>query len=76
MTTVAGASTSNASAAIAKVDPLSQSTYCGGFVGAGISTTQAKKAGHRIFISGANSLLGHTLFDELRNDHIAIQPDA
>lgn len=35
-----------------------------------------KKAGLRVFLSGANSLLGHALFDELRNDHIAIQPDA
>ena len=28
--------------------------------------------GNRIFISGVNSLLGHSLFEELRNDHIAI----
>jgi len=28
--------------------------------------------GHRIFISGVNSLIGHSLFEELRNDHIAI----
>ena len=26
----------------------------------------------RIFISGANSLLGNSLFEEFRNDHIAI----
>lgn len=26
----------------------------------------------RIFISGVNSLLGHSLFEELRNDHLAI----
>ena len=31
-----------------------------------------KKAGLRIYLGGANSLLGHALFDELRNDHIAI----
>ena len=39
---------------------------------------QAKviKPSQRIFISGANSLLGHSLFEELRNDHIAIMPDA
>lgn len=35
-----------------------------------------KKPGKRIFVSSANSLLGQALFDELRNDHIAIQPDA
>ena len=28
--------------------------------------------GHRIFINGVNSLIGHSLFEELRNDHIAI----
>lgn len=28
--------------------------------------------GHRIFINGINSLIGHSLFEELRNDHIAI----
>ena len=26
----------------------------------------------RFFVSGVNSLLGHSLFEELRNDHIAI----
>ena len=31
-----------------------------------------KKQAKRYFISGANSLLGHALFEELRNDHIAI----
>ena len=35
-----------------------------------------KKPAMRVFISGANSLLGHSLFEELRNDHIAIQPDS
>ena len=35
-----------------------------------------KKAGMRIFLSGANSLLGHSVFEELRNDHIAIQNDS
>jgi hypothetical protein len=28
--------------------------------------------GLRIFISGVNSLIGHSIFEELRNDHIAI----
>lgn len=28
--------------------------------------------GLKIFISGVNSLIGHSLFEELRNDHIAI----
>ncbi len=28
--------------------------------------------GQRVFISGVNSLVGHSLFEELRNDHIAI----
>ena len=28
--------------------------------------------GHRVFINNVNSLLGHSLFEELRNDHIAI----
>ena len=28
--------------------------------------------GHRIFINGINSLIGHSIFEELRNDHIAI----
>lgn len=28
--------------------------------------------GQKIFISGVNSLVGHSLFEELRNDHIAI----
>ena len=28
--------------------------------------------GHRIFINSVNSLLGHSIFEELRNDHIAI----
>ena len=73
MTTVAATSSMNVNAALAKstVDPLNQSS-----VGGGVSTTQAKKGGQRIFISGANSLLGHALFDELRNDHIAIQPES
>ncbi len=31
-----------------------------------------QQKGKRIFISGVNSLLGHSLFEELRNDHIAI----
>lgn len=31
-----------------------------------------KKPGMRVFLSGANSLLGHSVFEELRNDHIAI----
>jgi hypothetical protein len=31
-----------------------------------------KKPGMRVFLSGANSLLGHSLFEDLRNDHIAI----
>lgn len=31
-----------------------------------------KKQAMRYFISGANSLLGHAMFEELRNDHIAI----
>ena len=35
-----------------------------------------KKGGRRFFIGGANSLLGLALFDELRNDHIAIQQGA
>lgn len=35
-----------------------------------------KKGGQRIFLSGANSLLGLAMFDELRNDYIAIQPDS
>jgi hypothetical protein len=30
----------------------------------------------RYFISGVNSLLGHSLFEELRNDHIAIHTGA
>jgi hypothetical protein len=30
----------------------------------------------RVFLSGANSLLGHSVFEELRNDHIAIQNDS
>jgi hypothetical protein len=30
----------------------------------------------RYLITGANSLLGHSLFEELRNDHIAIQADS
>jgi hypothetical protein len=28
--------------------------------------------GHRIFANSVNSLLGHSIFEELRNDHIAI----
>ena len=28
--------------------------------------------GYRIFMNGINSLLGHSIFEELRNDHIAI----
>ena len=28
--------------------------------------------GHRIFINGINSLIGHSIFEEMRNDHIAI----
>jgi hypothetical protein len=43
--------------------------------GVGGAASQKQK-GKRIFISSANSLLGHSLFDELRNDHIAIQRDA
>ena len=35
-----------------------------------------KKGGRRYFISSANSLLGLALFDELRNDHLAIQADS
>ena len=35
-----------------------------------------KKPGMRVFLSGANSLLGHSVFEELRNDHIAIQNDS
>ena len=38
--------------------------------------TNGKTPAKRIFISGANSLLGHSLFEELRNDHIAIQSDS
>ena len=41
-----------------------------------MSVQPEKKGGRRYFISGANSLLGLALFDELRNDHIAIQPEA
>ncbi len=37
---------------------------------------QVKKPSLRYFLSGANSLLGHSLFEELRNDHIAIQADS
>ena len=36
------------------------------------SKANGKKPGMRVFISGANSLLGHSVFEELRNDHIAI----
>ena len=32
----------------------------------------AQQAGLRVFISGVNSLVGHSLFEELRNDHLAI----
>lgn len=28
--------------------------------------------GQRIFINSINSLIGHSIFEELRNDHIAI----
>lgn len=38
--------------------------------------TVTKKGGRRYFISSANSLLGLALFDELRNDHLAIQADS
>lgn len=30
----------------------------------------------RIFLSGCNSLIGHSLFEELRNDHIAIHDES
>lgn len=30
----------------------------------------------RIFITGANSLLGHSLFEQMRNDHITIHTGA
>jgi hypothetical protein len=36
------------------------------------SKNNMKKPGIRVFLSGANSLLGHSVFEELRNDHIAI----
>lgn len=29
-------------------------------------------AGKKIFINGINTLIGHSVFEELRNDHIAI----
>lgn len=34
--------------------------------------SSGKNQAKRIFISGANSLLGHALFDQLRNDHLVI----
>lgn len=33
---------------------------------------ESPQSGLRIFISGVNSLTGHSLFEEMRNDHIAI----
>ena len=40
------------------------------------SKVNGKKPGMRVFLSGANSQLGHSIFEELRNDHIAIQNDS
>lgn len=40
------------------------------------SKINGKKPAMRVFLSGANSLLGHSVFEELRNDHIAIQNDS
>ncbi len=40
------------------------------------SKINAKKPAMRVYLSGANSLLGHSVFEELRNDHIAIQNDS
>ena len=37
-----------------------------------LNKTGTKNVGLRIFISNVNSILGHSLFEELRNDHIAI----
>lgn len=36
-----------------------------------LGASQANRS-HRIFINSVNSLIGHSLFEELRNDHIAI----
>ena len=40
------------------------------------SKGNGKKPAMRYFMSGANSQLGHSIFEELRNDHIAIQNDS
>lgn len=37
---------------------------------------RAKDGRKRIFITGANSLLGHSLFEQMRNDDIAIKTGA
>jgi len=35
-------------------------------------TSVRLEQGKRIMITGINSLIGHSLFEEMRNDHIAI----
>lgn len=41
-----------------------------------IGRPKDKKSYKRIFITGANSLVGHSLFEQMRNDHIVLHTGA